>query len=569
MNVRGIDLLTGQAAHDILTAPHFLASWNALHAKCRHATGFQAPAFVCTWYDAYHDKWEPVIVRSFATDGELVGLWLLAHSRDEQMLVHAGAHQAEYQVWLTRPGADAAFLAAAWKEIQRNFPFRVLRFKYLPTVRLADELSHVPGLGNCLSVQVHRRPLVLLNSTEIKASLAKKSNKSRFNRLKKLGVLDFRRLTDPVELEQVYDDIIAFYDLRQGAINHVSPFRDDPLKRGFYRALFAATDESEVTVTYLDGRAIAAFWGVASGETVHLGMLAHTPFLAEHSPGKLHLLHLSDHLLQRGKKVLDLTPGGDPWKERFANCHDEVADATIYPTASARKRAEHTERLLRWTKSCAARVGVQSTDLRKAFRKLRRVRPSGLRRRFLDWVGEQREFRLYRGNRIVAEGLTRDVRVMRNSLLDLLYFEPGEAWQNREEFLARSLARLESGESVYTVRIGKRLAHYGWMVRNQTTSYMTEVHQSVNLPSGSVVLYDFYTHPDFRGQGLYRAAIRTMLCEAFTDCTTQHCYISVLANNASSRHVIDDMHFQYQGSFYWKHRFGSQTKWADPVFTQW
>ena len=41
--------------------------------------------------------------------------------------------------------------------------------------------------------------------------LARKSNKF----LK----LEFRRLTDPTELEQVLDNLIAYYDFRQGALN--------------------------------------------------------------------------------------------------------------------------------------------------------------------------------------------------------------------------------------------------------------------------------------------------------------------------------------------------------------
>ena len=77
--------------------------------------------------------------------------------------------------------------------------------------------------------------------------------------------------------------------------------------------LFAvAPDETHVTVTYLDGRPIAALWGTVSGNTVHLGMLSHSPVLAEHSPGKLHVMQLSDYLFTEGKDALDLTPGGDP-----------------------------------------------------------------------------------------------------------------------------------------------------------------------------------------------------------------------------------------------------------------
>ena len=97
---------------------------------------------------------------------------------------------------------------------------------------------------------------------------------------------------------------------------------------------------------------------------------------------------------------------------------------------------------------------------------------------------------------------------------------------------------------------------------------MTEVQQSMIFPTGSVALFDFYTHPDFRGQGLYRATLASMLRDVDGDTTVKHCYISVLADNLPSRHVIEMQGFQYQGSFYWKKSFGAITKWADAVFSQ-
>ncbi len=183
---------------------------------------------------------------------------------------------------------------------------------------------------------------MILNNNDIQASFAKKSNKSRFNRLKKLGKLEFRQLTDSTELERVFDDLIAYYDFRQGAVNHSTPFREDPQKRRFHTDLFAsAQGEAYITATYLDERLIAAFWGAVSGKTVHLGMLIHSPFLAEHSPGKLHIMQLSEHLLKVGKDVLDLTPGGDAWKERFANAHDKVAEAIVYRSQWTRIQDRH------------------------------------------------------------------------------------------------------------------------------------------------------------------------------------------------------------------------------------
>lgn len=563
MSIARVDVFIGQSAHAMLGSPEFLAAWRSLHAKCPHATGFQAPGFVRSWYDVYRTRWRPVIVQGNGPEGELAGLWLLAHDPAMQALVHAGAHQAEYHTWLTLPGTGDEFVVRAFAALVRRLPFRSLRFRYLPAVSLADKLDGLPALKNRLVIRRHSRPLARLDPSDIKASFAKKSNRSRFNRIKKLGKLEFRRVTEAAEFERVFDELVACYDFRQGAVNDVTPFREDPLKRRFHAAVFAAVpEEAHLTVTYLDERAIAALWGTVSGSIVHLGMLIHSPLLGEHSPGKLHVMQLSNLLLDEGKNTLDLTPGGDPWKERFANAHDEVAEAILYRSVWTRRRADLLDRLLRWTKRCATRVGLSPTYARATLARLRRARPAALLRRARNWASEQREFRVYRAERVLASGFARDARVRTNALPDLLEFEPGESWQTRHAFLSGALSRLERGESVYTINIENRLALFGWLVRNQTKSFMSEVQQSLALPSGSAALYDYYAHPAFRGRGLYRAMIGHMLREVFTNDATRYAYISVLADNLPSRHVIETLGFEYQGSFYWTCRFGSATKWA-------
>ncbi len=572
MNIAPVEILVGQAAHEALSDTRFLAAWQTLHGKCPHATGFQSNRFVSTWYDTYRLQWQPVLVRSAGLDESLVGLWPLAHDPVEHRLAQAGTHQAEYHAWLALPEAESEFLASALDALHRRFRLPAIRLKYLPDTGLVDKLRAVPEMENRLAVRICSRPLARLAPDEVEATPAKKSKKSRqtrFNRLKRLGDVSFRRLSQPAELEATFDELMAWYDFRQGAVNNETPFHEDPLKHRFHRRLFAvAPDETHVTVTFLDGRPIAGLWGTESGDVLHIGMLIHSPFLAEHSPGKLHMMQLGDLLLAEGKHTLDLTPGGDPWKERFANAHDEVADVTVYRTRWGKRRAELLDQPRKWAKRCLSSLGLSPSDARSALTKLRQTGPAALLRKMGNWASEYREFRVYRCDRVLASGFARDERAAVNSFSAMLAFEPAESWQTRQAFLSNALSRIESGESAYTISIDNRLAHSGWLVRNQTESHVTEVQQKMTLPPGSVVLYDFYTHPDFRGRGLYRAMIKHMLCEAFSDPTAQHAYISVLAENLPSRHVIESIGFQYQGSLHRARRLGAERKWADPIFAR-
>jgi len=245
-----------------------------------------------------------------------------------------------------------------------------------------------------------------------------------------------------------------------------------------------------------------------------------------------------------------------------------VADVVLYRTRWGRIRADLQDQLQRWAKRSLIAVGSSPSEARSALAKLRRARPATVLRKARNWVLEYRELRVYRCDRALASNFAQDERAVVNSFQDLLAFEPAESWQTREAFLSSALSRIESGESAYTIGIDGRLAHSGWLVRNQTESHMTEVQQTIALPPGSSSLYDFYTHPDFRGRGLYRAMMKHMLCEAFADPSTQHAYISVLADNLPSRHVIESIGFQYQGSLYRERRRGAEKIWADPVFTR-
>jgi CelD/BcsL family acetyltransferase involved in cellulose biosynthesis len=560
-----VELLSGAGARDALGDERFVEAWAALHSRSRHATAYQSPSFVRSWYSAYAAVYDPVIARGTLAGGGLAFLWLLAFEPRRAELVHAGVHQAEYHVWLAQPEHEAEALRAAWLQLGALLPFRALRFKYLPAAGLADVLRGIPEMAARMAVRIDRRPLMQLDAARIRASLAKKSNRSRMNRLRQLGNLDFRRLDGPAEMEQVFDDFIAFYDFRQAAGSQSAPFRDDPLKRGFHVALFGdAPHQTCFTVSLLCGRPIAAAWCATSGAQTHLGMIAHSPLLARHSPGKMHLLQLASHLLEDGKQVLDLTPGGDAWKARYATEYDVVAEVTIYRSRLTHVVAVTSQALRESSARWAARAGVRPVTMSRALKAFRRATPAAALRKLRGWVAVEREFRLYRLDRDRALRLKRSPQVAKNSLTDLLLFEPGESWQSRDAFLSDALKRLERGETVYSMRVDGRLAIYLWTVKNQRKSYMSEVQQYVQLPRGSVVIYDAYAHPDFRRRGMAPRLARHMLRDVFEDDEVECVYASVLSDNRPSRRAIEAFG-QYVGSLHWRQRFGRISKWADSV----
>lgn len=329
-----ISLLRDAEVHLALRDTEFQAQWQTLFDACPHATFFQSVAFASAWYGAYGDVWRPVVAVQRDSRGVLSGLWPLAHDPRRKLLVHVGAHQAEYHLWLARSGEDVQFICGAWKALTEQLEFAHLRLRYLPERTLFEALqrARAPGMG--VLARRHPRPLEPLDPGVIRASQLKKSNRSRLNRLNCNGTLHFRRLRSAEQFDAVLDTLIEQYDTRQQDLRRGKPFAMDPHKRAFYRALLInAPHDTYLTVSFLDNAPVAAFVGLCSGTTVHLALLMHAARFARHSPGKLHLLNLAEYLIADGRQVLDLTPGTDPWKARFAQTYDDVMDVELHRSA--------------------------------------------------------------------------------------------------------------------------------------------------------------------------------------------------------------------------------------------
>jgi CelD/BcsL family acetyltransferase involved in cellulose biosynthesis/GNAT superfamily N-acetyltransferase len=564
MNRIDVHVLTGSQALSQLEELAADGQWQRLLDETPQASCFQHPGFVVPWYKSYAAHWEPVLALGMDADGALAGLWLLARRRGAaQQLAHAGAHQAEYHAWLAKPSSEAIFIAAAWKALRQIASLDGLRFKYLPGLDRESVLNAAVGGAGALHVVRHGRPLMQLDADELAKNAAKKANKSKLNRLKRCGELSFRRLETQEEFDTFFPVLMDLYDFRQGGVNGTTPFREDECKAEFHRRLFASLGPEHLyaSVTLIDGRPVAGFFGLVSGTTVHLGLLISDAVLAALSPGKLHLMQAAADMCERGLRTLDLTPGGDAWKERFANAGDEVLEVNYSASRLAVVASAATDRVARLAKRGLHQVGLSPQQLRKALLIMRKLNFDRVSRVTRTWMREDREYRIYKLERFQAAGCTPDPEIRRNQVRDLLGFHPDESWQDRGAFLGEAGRRLENGDQVFTLSEGGRLLHYGWLTLHPKQSVITEVQQSVDLPERCAVLWDFYTAHAYRGRGAYKRSLNHMLAHAFAEPDIDAVYIGVLAANAASRRVIEQAGFVYQGSAFMERRYGQNRTW--------
>jgi len=558
-----VAIVRGDAARALLLDSHFVQLWQKLYEQCPWATGFQSPSFVLAWYRSY-DFYEPLLILGRDRHQNLVGFFTLARSEGE--LVVAGARQAEYHTWITLPDVGSAFMLAAYPQIQSVLGRTPLVLQYLPPGVPLDWIDrgarHIP-----CRLEGVPRPLMRLVTGDMEDPFKKKNNKSKLNRLAKLGEVRFERVTTRSDLENVLEQITLFYDLRQAAIGAGTPFRSDPRKREFHLALAEAPALLHVTVLRAGDRLVGAHLGVASGSVVHLGILTHSPFLAQHSPGKLHLMFLAHSMTQSGYTTFDLTPGADPWKERFANDRDTVNRLTVYRTFAGLKRAEYEEVLAGVARSMVRAVGLQPTRVREVVDATRRkgllnalAHAAGAARRH---AFEKTELRAYRMSLPGMIAGTLGDRAERDTISSLLKFEEAAGTPTVERFFQAAVTRLEDGCHVYCRVEDGRLIHWGWFAPQQERSFLDEVHQDLIFPEGSGTLFDFYTHPDYRRRGYYERSLREMIEDAMSAGVKQ-LYIFVRADNVASRRAIEKVGFAYEFSLFEQKRWTKVTRWRVP-----
>lgn len=482
-------------ATELFADPRFRESWELLWASCPWSTPFQSPGFVLTWFAAYGDQFSPVVLLGRDSRGNLDGLLVLALERDAQRLYAPGTHQAEYQAWLERGSAPCTFFPDALDAIEREFPRQDLLLKYVPQ-EAVGALSATSQHRSRFELLAHRRPLWQLTEEGIAASLRKKSNKSRLNRLKRLGEFEFARIEDEAEFDAALDEVIPYYDMRHGALSDSMPFRSDERKKQFHVRLLAEHPELiHVTVGRIGGKAVSMHIGIAGREQVHLAIVTHSPLLSRYSPGKLHLLLLGRQLIDEGCAQLDLTPGGDPWKERFANNHDSVYRLVVHKRAAGRISAETSRRAVQTSKRALSFFGATPEQISRWRAALTRDQLAESFDTFRKQIWSQKEFKVYSRDIHRRAEQHPSSEIHRDSVSALLLYDSAVGGAEKPAFLQNALARLANGEHVYThIRDGK-LTHYGWLAEGRVMERMGEVADSFDCPKEGAVIYDLNAHP--------------------------------------------------------------------------
>ncbi len=508
-----VQLLTGQAALLHLGAAQFRAGWIALHDNCPWATACQHPDFVLPWYALYSTAFLPVAVFSEREDGTLDALLTLALRPGGKTLTGAGDNQAEYQGWIQAPSAAGGFMTHALRALRAQFPGAELRLKYLPP-GIALNWVEEKEVASVCALRMYSRPLMQIDAGEMNRQRNKKNHRQNYNRLKRLGEVSFARVVEMDAFLDVLDDICLQYDFRQAAFFRNMPFARDPLKKPFYVAL-QKSGLLHTTVLNVGSKVAASHVGLVSkGTALHLGINTYDPAFAAHSPGNLLLAMLGVHLVAEEVNLLDLTPGGDKYKEQFATGYDVVAELIVYPGRARRLFGELLRKLLALSKAKLGAAGIRPAQIVGAFQKMKDVPVFGAGKKGRQaqgtGSGHVRDLRYCPGARVVAAS---PLPIAKNCLQDMMKFDAQGSFARYCDFLGMVMKRLERSNDLFTLVQDGRLALSCW---RRPASAKVSSHTPLPgapIPRNTTLLFDLCLHPGVDGRKILPGFIEQLVRE--------------------------------------------------------
>lgn len=504
---------TGSQALAHLHSEDFLLQWGLLYDACPWATAFQHPDFVTPWYELYQDRFVPVLVLAEAADHSLAGLLTLAYQAGENKLVGAGERQAEYHAWLERDDAGG-FIQNAVAALRKRFPGGDICLKYLPPGIPLDWIGQDRRHRTLCSLHFHRRPVMKIDEAAMEQQRRKKNHRQNFNRLNKTGDVSFEKVSDHERFIRIFDELCIQYDFRQGALHHYMPFASDPAKKAFYLELHRR-GLLHTSILKVGSTIAASHSGVASkGKAVHLGINTHAPALAAHSPGNLLLAMLGVQLAEEKMAILDLTPGGDGYKENFATGHDAVGEMTIYGGVARRWRKEAILHAKRLVKRRMLKAGLSTADAWAALGNLTKLKKLGFSG-FLDAL-KKKSFttsRVYRYCPEISLSSFIPLPLSKNCLQDILLFDDGASPMTRWEFLKTAMERMERSMDLYSYANDGKLLISCWVLVKPAGAGQQLPGKNAASPDKSSILFDLYVHHGLDENRIIQRFIAQILSE--------------------------------------------------------
>lgn len=499
------ELYRSDVALKLITESAFQHQAQQLAEQMNGFVRLQTISFLAVWYKEYRQRYEPVLIVSYLSDGSLAGILGLAWHSDSQTLLHAG--NAEYHGWLAAVGSETAFLKTALQLIQQHFEIKIWKWNWLPTGLNIQHLKDAVESPLTISIEKQEVPTWnLLDTEKLQKLLKSRSNKSKFNRYKKRGNLFYEHITDPVQLHKVLEIVQYQCDIRREAVNNARPFAEDPFKIDFVCNLVAIPDHIHTSALWLDDQLLAFHMGITDGQQVSLGLTSYDPTESKQSPGALLIIELGRHLSENGYTTLDMTPGNNSYKDRFANHYLSAYRPTIYFSRSTKIKGDIKETLAQQVKQLLTRTGMDISTLRdyktnfKIFPQLIQKHSLGfLLKQFGKWLYTEDKWLLYSfpAEQVAELSDTADPLTYQQ-YEHLLYYQDVKPFLTRRALLQNALSRFSSGAVIYSALNKEQILTWlGYSIAVKDIISFGRSNPSLEIEQAGQFIHNLYQHSNY------------------------------------------------------------------------
>lgn len=565
-----LEVLRGAAAVRGGTSADRRAEWQRLADAEDKVTVFHEPGFVLTWYDVYEPEHEPLLLIGLDALDRLVGVMPLAVPRTASgSLVFAGAEQAEYAGWL------------AWPEVAREFPTRCVlelrklglfsrpwQWKWLAPGTDVKGLSSDILREHGLSVRLSRTQKALWSLQGAQSVRFSVSN-WHVNRLKRQGEIRLVQLDSATMTDEVFRIFTTTHDLRELQIRGLDPFGASPLKGIFHQRLVDRAPESVLFFALMVGSVPVAFsFSLLDRRRLILCLDAFDPRWAASSPGKLIHNLVADALTARGIQAIDLTPGGDAYKEEVANDAEAIYSVVLFHRPTGAHVHDLKALAERGVKRAVLAMGLSRERARSLARLARRLATGGLIRDGIAagwrWAASQEVFAQYqldRGDDLVARQEFRPT-VATDAIDDFLLYSGAGRAGSRQDMMREALSRLRQRQRCYTVVEDGRLVHAGWLESDAKSASVGAEGFAWPLPPKTARLH--VVDAEANGAAAIRQGlVRRMAGEAFA-AGAERVVMLAGPRERSLVETLEAVGFRFRGRLVIKRRFGRVQRLEQP-----
>ena len=482
-----ISILNKEHSLEKLVDEVFISKWQSLSEQSNNFSLIQESNFVVSWYEAYKNKYDPILLLAYDQTGDLVGVLPLALHQQEKFISHAGDDQAEYAGWVCKQAHQEEFLILSLIQLKKEFNLKKWQWGWLPPHTNIDWIKskRLKDEGIYINLSAYESPIYnLKDSARIKKLRKSKSIRSNINRLKRVGDLKIERITDVSMAKKIFVDIKKKTNFRNLAVYNNIPFEDDKNKEQWHLDHLERGEGTHFTVLWQGDELLACNFGFCTDDTVMMGLVTYNPVQGEYSPGSIFLIMLIEFITEEGFHYLDLTPGGDPYKERFCNAHQTLYKAVICFSQSCKIKDDLLLSLKnKIKKKYSYRDLVQAKlTFEKNIKNLLEFHPKQL--------FSHQENELFKGMASIDNAKALDIRVQKYD--DLLLYKNTKGQKQHKDIVFSALRSFERGDTLFSLQQEGELLAFLWCSTSGRKHWDEEINELTNTLGNEILLYDLY-----------------------------------------------------------------------------